>query len=58
MKNSCLPALLVIALVAVSAQSQARLVFAAPEPTHAASLQELVNDAARDRKSTRLNSSH
>src|SRR3989475_5998682 len=47
MKNSCLPALLVIALVAVSAQSQARLVFAAPEPTHAASLQELVNDAAR-----------
>ena len=36
-----------IALVAVSAQSQARRFFAGPESTHAASLQELVNDAAR-----------
>ena len=47
MKNSCLPALLVIALVAVSARAQARRFFAEPESTHAASLQELVNDAAR-----------
>ena len=45
MKNSCLPALLLIALVAVSAQAQRFL--AGPESTHAASLQELVNDAAR-----------
>jgi beta-lactamase class A len=47
MKNRCLPALLVIALVAVSAHAQARRSFAGPESTHAASLQELVNDAAR-----------
>src|SRR5205814_8451594 len=47
MKNRPLPALLMIALVAVSARAQARRFFAAPESTHAASLQELVNDAAR-----------
>ena len=47
MKNSCLPALLLIALVAVSAQAETRRWFAGPESTHAASLQELVNDAAR-----------
>ena len=47
MKNSCLPALLVIVLVAVSARAQAQRFFAGPESTHAASLQELVNDAAR-----------
>ena len=47
MKNRSLTALLVIALVAVSAQAQARRFFAGPESTHAASLQELVNNAAR-----------
>ncbi|HYV25211.1 MAG TPA: serine hydrolase [Pyrinomonadaceae bacterium] len=47
MKNRSLTALLVIALVAVSASAQARHSFAGPESTHAASLQELVNDAAR-----------
>jgi beta-lactamase class A len=47
MRNRLLPSLLMIALVAVSARAQARRSFAGPEPTHAASLQELVNDAAR-----------
>src|ERR1041384_6047647 len=47
MKNRRLPILLVIALVAVSARAQARRSFAGPESAHAASLQELVNDAAR-----------
>src|SRR5947207_8375450 len=47
MKNRPLPALLMIALVAVSARAQARRFFAEPESTHAASLQELVNDAGR-----------
>jgi len=46
MKNRSLTALLVIAL-AVSVQAQARRFFAGRESTHAASLQELVNDAAR-----------
>lgn len=46
MKNRSLTALLVIAL-AVSVQAQARRFFAGPESTHSASLQELVNDAAR-----------
>jgi beta-lactamase class A len=47
MKNRFLPALLLIALVAVSAHAQAQSFFAGPETTHAGSLQELVNDAAR-----------
>src|SRR5881398_1285892 len=47
MKNRSLTALLVIALVAVSARAQGRRFLAGPESTHAASLQELVNDAAR-----------
>ena len=47
MKNRSLTALLMIALVSVSASAQARHSFAGPESTHAASLQELVNDAAR-----------
>ena len=47
MKNRPLPALLMIALVTVSARAQARRFFAEPESTRAASLQELVNDAAR-----------
>jgi beta-lactamase class A len=47
MKNRFLPALLLIALVAVSAHAQTQSFFAGPETTPAASLQELVNDAAR-----------
>jgi beta-lactamase class A len=47
MKNRSLPALLVIALAAVSAHAQARRSFAGPESAYAASLQDLVNDAAR-----------
>jgi len=47
MKNRPLAALLMIALVAVSARAQARRFVSGPESTHAASLQELVNDAAR-----------
>src|SRR6185295_16346857 len=46
MKNRSLTVLLVIALVAITARAQARR-FAGPESTHAASLQELVDDAAR-----------
>ncbi|HXI24061.1 MAG TPA: serine hydrolase [Pyrinomonadaceae bacterium] len=47
MKNRSLPALLIIALVAVSARAQARRFVGGSESTHVASLQELVNDAAR-----------
>ena len=47
MKNRSVPALLVIALVAISARAQAPQFFAEPESSHAASLQELVNEAAR-----------
>jgi beta-lactamase class A len=47
MKNKSLLALLVIALFTVSASAQARRSFAGAESAHAASLQELVNDAAR-----------
>lgn len=47
MKNRFLPALLLIALVAVAARAQERRFFAGPESAHAASLQELVNEAAR-----------
>src|SRR5256714_5374256 len=47
MKNRSLTALLMIALVAVSAHAQERRFFADPESAHAASLQELVDDAAR-----------
>jgi beta-lactamase class A len=47
MKNRFLPALLLIALVAVSARAQERRSFAGGESAHTASLQELVNDAAR-----------
>ena len=47
MKSRFFPVLLIIALTTVSARAQARRSFAGPEATHAASLQELVNDAAR-----------
>ncbi len=47
MKNRLLPALLLLALVAVTASAQMRRSFAGPEPAHAASLQDLVNEAAR-----------
>src|ERR1041384_1492178 len=46
MQNRRLPVLLVIALVAISARAQSQH-FAGSESTRAASLQELVNDAAR-----------
>src|SRR5689334_21223923 len=47
MKNRFLPALLLLALVAVTTIAQMRRSFARPESPHAAALQELVNDAAR-----------
>jgi beta-lactamase class A len=47
MKNRSLQALVVMALVAVSASAQARRSFAGPESAHVVSLQELVNDSAR-----------
>src|SRR5256714_2114820 len=46
MKNRSLTALLMIALVAVSAHAQERRFFADPESPRASSLQDLVNDAA------------
>ena len=47
MKTKFVPALLVIALAAVFVRTQVRHSFAAPDSPRAASLQELVNDAAR-----------